>query len=230
MSELISHHIREHRSILMTAEKRLLIWIAKKLPGRVTSDLLTLLGFLGMLMAGLSYWAASRDERALLLVVPALALNWFGDSLDGTLARVRNCQRNRYGFYVDHILDMIGAAILTAGLSASGLMTPWIAFGLLAGFLLVCAESYLATHTLGVFRLALMRVGGTELRILLAFGTVWLLYKPTVQVGSFGPFMLFDVGGVCAMAGLTAALIYSAVRNARALYKAEPLVSSGGSR
>lgn len=230
MTELASDHVREHRSVLMALEKRLLVWIAERLPKPVTSDHLTLLGFFAMLLAGVSYGAARWDELALLAVVPALALNWFGDSLDGTLARVRNCQRRRYGFYVDHVLDMIGTAFLLVGLAVSGYMTPLISLGLLAGFLLVCAESYLATHTLGIFRLASMRIGGTELRIILAVGTVWLLYKPTVHLGSLGPFLLFDVGGICAIAGLAVALILSAVSNTRTLYKADPLPRFGDSR
>ena len=90
-------HVREHRSVLMAAEKRFLIWTAKRLPAWVNSDHLTLLGLVGMLLAGLGYWASRWDERALLVVVAALVINWFGDSLDGTLARVRNCQRPRSG-------------------------------------------------------------------------------------------------------------------------------------
>ena len=215
--------IREHRSILMANEKRLLTWIARRIPGRVTSDHLTILGILGMLLAGLSYWAARWDGRALLLVVVALALNWFGDSLDGTLARVRDCQRPRYGFYVDHILDMVGTCFLLGGLAASSYMTPLIAVALLAAFLLVSAESFLATHAVGIFRLSFMRIGPTELRILLAFGTLWLMHQPIIRVGSLGPFLLFDVGGTCAIAGLAVTVMVSAIRNTRILYRAEPL-------
>ncbi|MGH9339097.1 MAG: CDP-alcohol phosphatidyltransferase family protein [Acidobacteriota bacterium] len=223
MTMCSAHHVRDHRSVLMAMEKRLLIWIARRLPGRVTSDHLTLLGLLAMLLAGVAYWAARWDERALLLVAVALAFNWLGDSLDGTLARVRNCPRPRYGFYVDHIIDMMGACFLLGGLAASGYMTPLIACGLLCAFLLVSAESFLATHVLGVFRLAFLQVGPTELRILLAVGTLWVIHEPTVQLGNWGPFLLFDVGGACGIAGLAVALTVSAIRNTRMLYRAEPL-------
>jgi phosphatidylglycerophosphate synthase len=176
-----------------------------------------------MLMAGLSYWAAQWDERALFLVVVALGLNWFGDSLDGTLARVRNRQRPRYGYYVDHVIDIVGALFLIGGLAASGYMTPLVGLGLLVGYMMVSAEIFLATYSLGVFRISFGPIGGTELRILLSIGTLYLLYKPVVKLGSLGAFHLFDVAGVCGMVGLAIALTVSAIRNTRTLYQAEPL-------
>jgi len=110
-TKTISEHTRE-LGVTANVEKRVLIWLAERLPQWVTSDQLTLLGLFAMLMAGLSYWAAQWDERALFLVVVALGLNWFGDSLDGTLARVRNRQRPRYG--VLGVLAMPGVFSLVA--------------------------------------------------------------------------------------------------------------------
>ena len=217
-----SEHTRE-LGVTANIEKRVLIWLAERLPQWVTSDQLTLLGLFAMLMAGLSYWAAQWDERALFLVVVALGLNWFGDSLDGTLARVRNRQRPRYGFYVDHVIDIVGALFLIGGLAASGYMTPLVGLGLLVGYMMVSAEIFLATYSLGVFRISFGPIGGTELRILLSIGTLYLLYKPVVQLGSLGAFHLFDVAGVCGIVGLAVALTVSAIRNTRTLYLAEPL-------
>ena len=117
---------RAHTSFLAAAEKRTLIWIAKRLPAGVNSDHLTALGFVSLILAGASYWYAASNPWALLLVIPLLALNWFGDSLDGTLARVRNRQRPRYGFYVDHILDALGMSFLMAGMAFSGYLTPLV--------------------------------------------------------------------------------------------------------
>ncbi len=165
-------HVREHASVLMQSEKRLLIWIAERLPARVTPDHLSLLGLLAMLLAGLAFWISQWEPPALLIVVAALALNWFGDSLDGTLARVRNRQRPRYGFYVDHVIDVAGTFFLLGGLAASSYMTPIIALGVLVAYLMVSAESFLAAHTVGVFRMAHVGIGPTELRILLAAGTI----------------------------------------------------------
>ena len=218
-----SQHVRHQHSLLSSIEKMILIWIAKRLPVWLNSDHLTLLGFLAMLGIGLSYWASVWDSRALILAIFGLAVNWFGDSLDGTLARVRRQQRPRYGFYVDHVVDIVGSFFLLGGLAASGYMNPFIGLGLLIGFLMVSAERYLATHVLGVFRLSFMGMGPTELRILLAVGTLFLFYKPVVQLGNLGSFNLFDVGGASGIVGMAVTLIVSSIRNARFLYQAEPL-------
>src|SRR5258708_4617946 len=120
---------RANTSFLAALEKRTLIWIAQRLPAWVTSDQLTILGFASLLATGFLYWKARLNRGALLMAIVALALNWFGDSLDGTLARVRNRQRPRYGFYVDHILDAVGTLFLMGGLALSGYMTPVVAGG-----------------------------------------------------------------------------------------------------
>lgn len=218
-----AEHVREHRSILAAAEKRLLVRIARQLPRWVGSDHLSVLGIASMLAAGLAYGAARWDARALYVVVAALALNWLGDSLDGTVARVRNCQRPRYGYYVDHVLDLFGVVFLLGGLAVSGYMNPLVALGTLASCLLLMAESFLAAHAVGVFRLSSLRVGPTELRILLAIGTLALVGEPRVQVPGWGAVGLFDFGGVIAIAVMNLALLGSAVRNTRDLHRAEPL-------
>jgi len=218
----VSEHVREHRSALAGLEKRILIWLAVRLPRWATPDHLTLLGLGAMLAAGLAYWAARWKPGALMLAVVALALNWFGDSLDGTLARVRNQERPRYGYYVDHVLDMVGLVFMLGGLAMSGYMSPLIALGLLVAYLIVAAEVFLATCVHGVFRLSSLGVGPTEMRIILAIGTLRLLYGPGIRLGKLGAFLLFDVGGIVAIAGLGLALVISIVRNARALYHAEP--------
>ncbi len=223
VTEANAIHVREHGSILAAAERRALVWMAERLPRWVNSDHLTVLGFLAMALAGASYWAARWNPHALILVVLALALNWFGDSLDGTLARVRNRQRPRYGYYVDHVIDLAGPCFVLGGLALSGYMSPLIAFGLLVAFLLVMAEVFLATHVNRVFRLAVLRVGPTELRIVLAIGTLYLLHQPWVMLGNLGPYRLFDIGGVVATVGLALILVVSAIRNTRALYLEETL-------
>jgi archaetidylinositol phosphate synthase len=216
-------HVREHKSLLADVEKQVLIWLAKRMPAWVNSDHLTLLGLISMLLAGMSYWAANWNKLALGFVVIFLATNWFGDSLDGTLARVRNQQRPRYGFYVDHVIDIFGTLFLLGGLALSGYMNTIVALSMLAAYLMVTAEVYLATHTQGVFRLAFSKFGPTELRILLAVGTLYLFRSPWVHLGPWGPFRLFDVGGTIACAGMMFALVVSSVRNTVALYRAEPL-------
>ena len=214
-------HVREYRSPLAGPEKRLLVWIAGRLPHWVNSDRLTLLGITSMLGAGLAFWAASWQPWTLFLVVVFLALNWFGDSLDGTVARVRQQQRPRYGYYVDHVIDLLGTLFLVGGLALSGFMSPLVALGLLVAYYMVSAEVFLATHAHGVFRMAFMGFGPTELRIVLAIGALFLLRSPWAHMGSLGSHLLFDVGGVVAIAGLGIALVSSALRNTVSLYRAE---------
>ena len=215
--------VRENGSILARAEKAALVWMARRLPHWVNSDHLTLLGFAAMLMAGVAYWAAHRNRWALILVVVALFFNWLGDSLDGTLARVRNRLRPRYGFYVDHVLDMVGTFCLLGGLALSGYMNPLLALGMLAAYLTAAAEEFLATHVRQVFHLSFLGFGPTELRIILSIGTIYLLYNQWVHLGSLGVFRLFDVGGTVAIAGLMLKLAVCAIRNTHALYLAERL-------
>jgi archaetidylinositol phosphate synthase len=178
-----------------------------------------------MLAAGAFYWAAQWNKSFLWMTVAALAINWLGDSLDGTLARFRNCQRPRYGYYVDHVIDLMGTSALLGGLALSGYMSPLIALALLSAYTLVEAEVFLATHVQQIFRLSCFHIGPTELRIILALGTLHLLHSPWVHMGGKGPFLLFDIGGIVSIAGLMSALLYSAIRNTRALYHAEPLAS-----
>lgn len=219
----MSDHIREHNSLLAAAEKRLLVAIAHRLPRAVTSDHLTLLAFGSMALAGLGYALAQRSPLWLWVVIGALALNWFGDSLDGTVARVRRLERPRYGFYIDHVVDIVGITALMAGLACSGFMTPVIALALLLAYLLVSGEVFLATSVHRVFRMSFAGFGPTELRILLAIGTFALRSDPHVSLLWLGSVPLFDVGGVFAAAGLLVALTASVWRNASYLARLEPV-------
>ena len=221
----MSTHLREHHSLLAPLERRLLIWIAARLPRRVTSDLLTLLALSAMALAGAGFALARFDRRALWLVMAALLLNWFGDSLDGTLARVRRLERPRYGYYVDHVVDIVGTTLLMMGLACSGFMTPAIALIVLVAYLLVSAEVYLATAAGRNFRMSFAGFGPTELRIVLGAGAYALFRDPHVRVPAAGDVALFDLGGVVAAAGLAVALIAAAIRNTRALARLEPRIS-----
>jgi archaetidylinositol phosphate synthase len=213
---------RAQLSMLARAEKKALIWMARRLPAWVSSDHLTLLGFASMFAAGLCYWAARGDRRALLGVIAALAVNWFGDSLDGTVARVRNRLRPRYGFYVDHVTDALGTAFLMGGLALSGYMNPFIALGLLIAYFLLSIEVYLATYTIGTFHLSFWSFGPTELRLLLCVGNLALFYRPVVTLLG-GKYLLFDVGGAIGIAGMAVMFVTTAIRHTRALYNAERL-------
>ena len=214
---------RKQVSMLAALEKRTLIWLAGRLPAWVNSDHLTVLGFVSMIAAGLGYWASSRDKRALLAVIAALVVNWFGDSLDGTVARVRNRLRPRYGFYVDHITDAIGTSVLMGGLALSGYMEPFLTLGLLVVYLLLSIEVYLTTYTIGAFHLSFWSFGPTELRLLLCVGNLALYFHGPIGRLAGYEFRIFDLGGAIGISGMAAMLVWSSVRHTRQLYDAERL-------
>ncbi len=213
---------RLQESLVAPAEKQILIWLAERTPAWINSDHLTLLGFVSQCFVGICYALSRLNADMLIVGVACIALNWLGDSLDGTLARIRNRQRPRYGFYVDHISDTIAAFFLIAGLALSGYVHPVIAFGMLIAFLMLSIESYLATYTLGKFRLSYWIFGPTEIRILLAVGNLALLRNPTV--GLFNRrVLLFDLGGLIAILGMSTMLIISTIRHTAALYQQEKI-------
>jgi len=213
---------RAHTSFLAAAEKKALIWIASRLPAQVNSDHLTALGFISLILAWTCYWYSRFNAWTLLLVIPFLVLNWFGDCLDGTLARVRNRQRPRYGFYVDHILDALGMSFLMAGLAFSGYMSPLIGGLFLVVYLLLSIEIYLATYTIGTFHLPYWRFGPTELRILLVIGNLFVLWRPYAIVAGRN-FLLFDIGFAVGAGALALILIQATVKHVVMLYREETL-------
>jgi phosphatidylglycerophosphate synthase len=213
---------REQQSFLAPIEKRSLIWLAQRAPQWINSDHLTVLGLVALLGAGVSYWWAQSNPAGLYAVIVCLVLNWLGDSLDGTLARVRNRQRPRYGFYVDHVVDAFGALFLLGGVALSGFMSERIALGLLIAYLMLSIEVYLATYALGTFHLSFWKFGPTELRLLLVAGNIALLVNPEAGITGTG-WRLFDIGGVAGIVGMSLMLILAAARHTRALYDAERL-------
>jgi archaetidylinositol phosphate synthase len=214
--------IRVHTAVTAGIEKRVLTWMARRTPEAISPDHLTALGFACQILAGAAYALSARDARFLWLVNLFLALNWLGDSLDGTLARVRNRQRPRYGFYVDHISDTFGALALMAGMACSGLLHWEIAAGMLVCFYALSIESYLATYTTGCFRLSHGIFGPTEVRILLAAGNACAFICPYVNLGGWR-FRLFDFGGLVAIGGMAAMVFAAAVRQTALLYREERL-------
>lgn len=213
---------RVNRSLTARVEKRALSWMAQKAPHWITSDHLTVLGLLAQIAAGIFYALSAHGQWWLLGVIGCIILNWFGDSMDGTLARVRNQQRPRYGFYVDHIVDIFGATALMCGLGFSGFVHWQVAVAMLVAFLLLSAESYLATYTLQCFQMSQGIFGPTEIRILLIAGNLALLRNPYSTL--FGHrYLLFDVGGVIAAVAMTAMAVAITVKHTTALFKQEPL-------
>jgi phosphatidylglycerophosphate synthase len=213
---------RINRSLTAAIEKRALQWMAERAPKWVTSDQLTLLGLTAQVGAGVCYALARYNRNALLLVILCIVLNWFGDSMDGTLARVRRQQRPRYGFYVDHIVDIFGSAALMCGLGCSGLLHWQTALAMLIAFLLLSSESYLATYTLSSFEMSQGIFGPTEIRILLIVGNLALLRSPYATLLGHR-MLLFDLGGSIAAASMFTLAIWVAIRHTAELYRQEPL-------
>jgi phosphatidylglycerophosphate synthase len=213
---------RDQQSILTTLEKRTLLWFAARLPQWLNPDHLTILGFAGMILTGFCYFLAQWDRRMLLMGILFLAINWFGDSLDGTLARYRNRLRPRYGFYVDHIVDAFGIFFLMAGFGLSGYMSLSVAMAILIAYYLLNIEIYLATYTVGVFKLSYGIWGPTELRVLLAIGNIAMMFKPHVTIAGHR-FLLADVGAAVGMPVILAVTIIGALRNTSRLYNEERL-------
>ena len=218
LSNVVGNARRIQASFLASAEKKTLIWLAERTPAWINSDHLTAIGFIGQIMAGVFYALSRWNRYYLLAVIVCLALNWLGDSLDGTLARVRQQQRPRYGFYVDHMIDSLGAVAMMGGLALSGFMHPWIAIGLLIAFLVLSIQSYLATHTLGEFRLSFWNFGPTELRLLLAVGNLALLRWPMVLHHHY---RLFDIGGAIGLTGMSLMIVFFTIKNGYRLYREE---------
>jgi phosphatidylglycerophosphate synthase len=213
---------RLNQALTARLEKRALHWMAERAPLWVTSDKLTLLGLSAQIAAGVGYAFARYDRWWLLFVIVCLALNWLGDSLDGTLARVRHLERPRFGFYVDHIVDIIGSVVLMCGLGASGLLHWQIAIAMLVAFLILSGESYLATYTLGSFELSQGIFGPTEIRVLLVLGNVAALRNPYSTI--FGhKLLLFDLGGAIAALAMGAMALAVTMRHTAQLYRQEPL-------
>ncbi len=211
---------RQQESLLAPLERRTLQWLVRRMPPAVNSDHLTLLALISMFLAGLCFWVAGENILWLLVVPVMLALNWFGDSLDGTLARHRNQQRPRYGFYVDHLCDCLSTIFIATGMALSGLMTPWIAAGVIIAFLMLSVEAYLTAYTLGRFNISVGYFSPTELRILLSIGVLLLIPWPRALIGD-EYYLSLDVGGICAIVGMSGMFMWLAIRHIIQLYNEE---------
>jgi archaetidylinositol phosphate synthase len=213
---------REHASLTAAAEKRLLVWIARRLPPWVSPDHLTALGLAAFALGGLCYWQSGREPLLLHAENACLLLNWFGDSLDGTVARVRQRQRPRYGFYVDHMVDALAALFLLLGLAFSTLVTPALAIALLIAYYFLTINMGYATHALGVFKISFGAIGGTEMRILLALANLAVQRWPRVNVAG-RELLLFDL--LCGAAAVAVAItaLRSTAQVTKRLYDMERL-------
>lgn len=213
---------REHKSLTAAVEKKALVWMAERLPPWINADHLTALGLLSFVLGGICYWLCRRDPAFLHAVNACLVLNWLGDSLDGTVARVRQKLRPRYGFYVDHMVDALAALCLLLGLAYSTLVTPAVAIALLIAYFFLTINMGYATHALGVFKISFGLVGGTEMRLLLALVNLAVLRWPSVSLGGRSV-LLFDAVAFVATVAVAFTALRSTLQVGKQLYDLERL-------
>lgn len=181
--------VRIQTSILNAAEKKVLVWLAERQPSWMTSDILTYIGTFGAIVIAVGYIMSSRDMNWLWLSSLGFVVNWYGDSLDGTLARVRNRQRPIYGYYLDHTVDAVNELIIVLGIGLSGMVHLSLALLILALYLMLTINVSINAHLKKEFRLTYARMGPTELRIIMIIVNTVLVLIPSI--GTFShTFML----------------------------------------
>ncbi len=172
------HARRIQTSILNAAEKKVLVWLAHRQPRWMTSDMLTYIGVAGAFTCGLGFALSSIDIRYLWISSLGLVINWYGDSLDGTLARVRNTQRPKYGFFIDHSIDSITITMMCVGAGLSPLLRLDVALLVLAAYLILSVYTYVCTICTGEMRLTYGKLGPTEFRLLVIIANTLFIYTP----------------------------------------------------
>jgi archaetidylinositol phosphate synthase len=206
---------RDKKFLLAVPEARVLDWIARRLPAWVKPDHLTALGVIAALAIGAAYVLSNGDSAWLWAASGLLVLHWVGDSLDGTLARVRRSERPRYGYYLDHLVDAFATAAIGIGLGLSPHMLLAVGLAIVVVYLILSINTYLETHAFGVFTLGYGRFGPTEARLVL-IGVNTLLALGIVGSG------LLDVLGIGLAAAMIVVLIARAGRNLKRLAELEP--------
>lgn len=191
--------VRIQTSILNATEKKALIWLAERMPIKINSDHLTKIGFIGALISSAGYILSNWDVNFLWLASFGLIVNWYGDSLDGTLARVRNAQRPIYGFFIDHNVDALTILVICIGAGLSPFIKFSTALLVLAGYLVLSIYTYINTYLIGEFKITYNKLGPTEFRlVVILINTVFIYFPAGSQNFTFRGVTLsiFDVIGV----------------------------------
>jgi len=214
---------REMSFLLAGPERRVLRWIAARLPASWTPDRLTVVGVLGALTVAAGYALSQRHPGWLWLASGGLLVNWFGDSLDGTLARVRKIERPKYGYYLDHMVDAITTTAIGTGIGLSPYVALPVALGIVIGYLCLSINVYLESSVLGVFDLGFGVFGPTEMRVLLILANTGL-FAGAIATGLGGPQVAPIANAVCGVAclGMAYALLSRFRINLIRLARVEP--------
>jgi len=211
---------RVQTSFLAEPERKILLWMAPKIPRFISPDMLTYFGLLGMAISGISYYLTPLHNKFLILASIGLVINWLGDSLDGTLARVRNKQRPKYGYYLDHLIDAFGVSALIFGLSYSKLISQPMVWLVLVLFFIASINTYLATNSVKIFKISYLRVSTTEARVLLIVVNTIFIFVKKVHIFGFTAYWLDLVAGLVS-AFILVAIIRSASKNLKILDREE---------
>jgi len=215
--------LRVNDALTGSAEKRILLWFCRYMPAWVTSDMLTMLGLTGAAMSFLAYWQSGRGAITLWLAILGLALNWFGDSLDGTWARHLNAERPRYGFFLDHMTDTFAMGLVAIGIG----MSPYAHFAsglaVLAGYYLMVILSMVGCIVTGTVRISFNGVGPTEIRLLIIACTIAAILLPT-PVFNYGEvrMTIYDIVMVVVTTILVVMCVVQTVKIARQLAVMDP--------
>ena len=217
---------RIQTSVLNAAEKKVLVWLAQRQPAWVTSDFLTYTGVVGALVCAVGFVLAHIDKNYLWISSLGLVINWYGDSLDGTLARVRNAQRPVYGFFIDHTLDAVTICIMCIGAGLSPMFRLDVAMLVLVGYLVLSIYTYISTILSGKFLLTYGSLGPTEFRLIVILINTVFMYtslseiKWTIEGQTLG---IFDVAGLFIACFLFVAWLVQFITDLRVLSKQDPL-------
>ena len=231
MSEDKKQAARIQTSILNPLEKKVLVWLAERMPGWVTSDMLTFVGVMGAIIIATGYALANLNLNWLWLSCLGLAINWFGDSLDGSLARVRNTQRKIYGFYIDHNVDVINETIMFVGVGLSPLVNMSFAMFALVAYFMLSIYVYIDCHLKGEMRLTYAGMGPTEFRLILIIVNICFIYipwlsqwkKPITIFHNDFQIGLFDYIAVAAALAIFAAYIVSFFKDLKYFSEKDPI-------
>lgn len=222
---------RIQTSVLNDIEKKVLVWLAERQPGWMTSDMLTGIGVAGAFIVAIGYVLSNYDVRWLWLSTFGFLVNWYGDSLDGTLARYRKTQRPIYGFYVDHTIDGMTMTIMCVGAGLSDLLNLYIAFAVLAIYLLLSISVYINAHLKGEFKLTYAGMGPTEFRLILMIVNTLFIYVAPLReyvrhlyiLGTDVSLGSFDFIGLAILVILMIIYADNFIRDAHGYSKIDPL-------
>ena len=219
--------IEKHQRILDTftapIEKPVLLWLAARMPAWVTSDMLTGVGTLGSILIFVSYWLTNKNENFLWLACFGFFVNWFGDSLDGTLARYRQIERPKYGFYIDHVVDAYNEVLVFLGLAVSPFVRFELATLALIGYLLLSILVYITTCVMGEFRISYGKLGPTEARLIAVSANILVFFVGNPKIRLLGiTTTIYDWLAIVVIGILAIILATTTVSRARSLSELDP--------